>query len=172
MDTKSLRQEFMLLSGRFHSMNLGNPGNILVDISRSEFLTMEMIYRYMQNNQKSKGIGVSELAKCQKTSSPAISRNLRTMEEKGWIERSVDPKDRRNTYVYLTGAGKAKRMETADTLNRFTERVMERMGYDNAKQLLELAGKLEEVMRQELNCLQQSINKNIENTEGSNHNTW
>ena len=34
-----------------------------------------------------------------------MSRTLRGLEEKGYVERSVDKKDRRNTYISLTEKG-------------------------------------------------------------------
>lgn len=47
----------------------------------------------------------SELAAKTKTLPPAVSRTLRGLEEKGYVERSVDKKDRRNTYISLTEKG-------------------------------------------------------------------
>ena len=48
----------------------------------------------------------SDIAKRLGITAPAVSKMLRSMEEKGYVERRVDEKDRRNTRVSITPDGK------------------------------------------------------------------
>ena len=52
-----------------------------------------------------------------RTLPPAVSRTLRGLEEKGYVERSADKKDRRNTYISLTEQGWKKGEEVRDRMH-------------------------------------------------------
>ena len=64
--------------------------------------------------------------------------------------RHADVKDRRNTRVYLTEAGREKQEECRKILNHFTEQVIDRMGEENMLQLLDLFNQMVDVMEDEL----------------------
>ena len=49
---------------------------------------------------------VSELSKITGMKSASVSRTMNTLEQKGMIERSIDPKHRRNVLVSSTALGK------------------------------------------------------------------
>ena len=53
------------------------------------------------------GLAQSELAEKLLVRPPTISNTLERMEAVGWIERRIDPQDRRISRVYLTEAGKS-----------------------------------------------------------------
>jgi DNA-binding MarR family transcriptional regulator len=57
---------------------------------------------------KEEPITASELAKRRKVSLQSVSVLIQTMVEKGWITRSVDPKDRRQSLLQVTPEGKAR----------------------------------------------------------------
>ena len=72
------------------------------------------------------------------------------MEGKDYIARQADAKDRRNTRVFITEAGRVKREECREILRNYTERVIGRMGEDNMLQLLNLFNQMLGVMEDEL----------------------
>lgn len=57
----------------------------------------------------------------------SLSRILKNMEEKGYIERKPNPKDGRGVLIYLTALGLEKRKDSKDVVLRFNDVVKEHM---------------------------------------------
>ena len=71
-------------------------------INRTDFFVMCTIMDKGENGK----ITISELACAErKCFHPAISRTLKGLEERGYVERNINKNDRRNTYVELTAEG-------------------------------------------------------------------
>ena len=58
---------------------------------------------------------------------------LRSMEEKGYVERRVDEKDRRNTRVSITPDGKEAEQQVRRQMQEFITGVIERLGEERTK---------------------------------------
>ena len=57
---------------------------------------LEIVER--ENGNREQGVLASDIAKRLRIAAPAVSKNVKKhMEEKGYVERRVDEKDRRNT---------------------------------------------------------------------------
>ena len=67
-----------------------------------------------------------------------VSQTLNSMEQKGWIRRSIDPDNRRQTLIDLTEAGKGKMEEVLQEGKIRIARVLEAMGQENAERLVEM----------------------------------
>lgn len=147
MDTSKIQENVLETANRFHRINLEG---LLPDISRREYELMAAVQDYMDENSGKKGICVSGLAFRLHVSSPAVSRMVSILEEKGYIGRSMDKEDRRNTYIYLTEKGRAAKAEAETALCRLMERVTQRMGEDDMHQLIMLWNRLADIMEQEL----------------------
>lgn len=63
---------------------------------------------------------------------------LRSMEEKGYVERRVDEKDRRNTRVSITPDGKEAEQQVRRQMQEFITGVIERLGEERTKELIHL----------------------------------
>ena len=74
-------------------------------LTHNEFIALCILSEEQKKQKEEQGIYVSMLASGMQSSTPAVSRLLRAMEEKGLIERKVDRKDRRNTFVSITEEG-------------------------------------------------------------------
>ena len=70
-----------------------------------EFAVLEMIHKLSAQHDAIYGAAISDLQKKMEILPSALSRLLRGMEEKGLCVRSIDPKDRRSSYVSLTETG-------------------------------------------------------------------
>ena len=70
-------------------------------INRTDFFVMCTIMDKGENGK----ITISELASRAKMLPSAISRTLKGLEERGYVERNINKNDRRNTYVELTAEG-------------------------------------------------------------------
>lgn len=94
-------------------------GFLLVEVSKlhrvQAHAALEKLGLYRGQNfvltalSEQEGLSQSELAEKLLVRPPTISNSLERMETAGWIERRVDPKDRRISRVYLTEAGKLLR---------------------------------------------------------------
>ena len=96
-----MKDAFEKLFRAVHQFKKLNVSDLIPGLSSSEFSVMGAILQMGENGK----ITSSELAAKTKTLPPAVSRTLRGLEEKGYVERSVDKKDRRNTYISLTEKG-------------------------------------------------------------------
>lgn len=101
-------------------------------------MPLQTIYAYSLRNPGTKGIYVSELASQLKVSSPAVSRTLRSLETKGYIERSADKNDRRSTLIRLTEKGDTVRKQVFTDICDYFDRVFDRMGPARMEQLIGL----------------------------------
>lgn len=147
MEINEIQEEFLKTGGRFGKMRYEV---LFHDISRREYEMLAAISRYMEENRDGKGIYVSKLAGMLKVSSPAVSRMVGMLEEKGYIQRAVDKEDRRNTYVYLTESGMNKRTATEQVMQNVFRKVFLRMGEKNMLEILKLWNQLADIMEEEI----------------------
>ena len=105
-------------------------------LTQHEFIILQIIEKKMRENGK--GIYVSEIADYMNVSTPAISRKLGMLEEKGFIIRNTDEEDRRNIYVCLTDKGKIVRREACKKMKILSMRVIKKMGCDKVEKMINL----------------------------------
>ena len=118
-------------------------------LSKAEFMTLGIIARYHREHPDETGIYVSALADYMHCSAPAASRTLRHLEERGLLRREADQADRRNTCVILTEEGRRTLDETFIHLNDRISRVIQRMGKDNMRCLIDQLDRLADAIQEE-----------------------
>lgn len=148
----TLEQQQTLLAALFE---LGRPNfppmHLAFDgLTKGEFFILNLIYDHGRQNPEAEGMYVSELLRATHATPPAVSRMLRGMEEKGYVERVVDRSDRRTTYIVLTAQGIALRKEAERRALDFTGRVIDQMGMADIEQLLSLWRRMRDIVQQEL----------------------
>lgn len=144
---KDLGAEFIALAHRFKRLNMEG---LFTDLSRGEFFLLQMIHSGCLEQEKTEGVYVSRIAAHMKVTPSAISRMLKGLEERAFIERKVDKNDRRNTYVCLTSEGEQMRKKIEVQMNDFTRNVLEAMGEEEAKLLVTLFNRMIDVVEVEL----------------------
>jgi len=75
---------------------------------------------------------------------------LHGMEEKGLCVRSIDPKDRRSSYVSLTETGQERRDQGHGIMEVFAQRVVERMGEGRFRELIKQWERFGDVLETEI----------------------
>ena len=146
MTEQEIRKKFLKIGHRFGKMKmLINYGNV----SKAEFAVLMTVKRRQEMARNENGVYVSQLAKELKVSSPAVSRMLGNLENKGLIGRDVDKENRRNTYVYLTEKGEEEIAETERLLDEKMTKVVDQMGKEDVEQLLNLWEKLVRIMEED-----------------------
>ena len=68
----------------------------------------------------------------------SLSRILKSMDEKGLIERRPNPKDGRGVLIHLTAFGLEKRKDSKDVVMRFNEVVEEHLPDEKLKHFFEV----------------------------------
>ena len=129
-ENMSYSQKFAAIIARLHKLKLSN---ILTGISEIEFKTMSAISRI----SKSGDVKVSDIARYLELSAPAVSRTMKSLEEKEYIERHTDKQDRRNTFVKLTTKGEKQLKAWMKVFEEFSEAIFARLGDEKSNQLLE-----------------------------------
>ena len=95
-------------------------------------------------------ITISELASRAKMLPSAISRTLKGLEERGYVERNVNKNDRRNTYVELTEAGRQLTEEARQTMSDFGKSVMSQVDEADMKRLISYLDNIYHIAEKEI----------------------
>ena len=132
-----------------HRFGKANTGQIveMEGLTQGEFFGLSMLREHLKNHPE--GMHVRELAQRARVSPPGASRMLRTMEEKGLIERRVDRNDRRNTYITRTEGGEEAWRRTTERLSTFLDRVVDRMGLENVQTMIDLWNRFSDILEDE-----------------------
>lgn len=131
---------------QFHKLHMGD---LVADITKLEGMTMSAI-KHCSGEKGKEELTVSELTAKLKAKGPAVSRTLKTLEDKGYIERDVNKADRRNTYVKLTISGKQKVEEYEQIMSSFAHAVIAKIDRDDMEQMIECLNELYEASREEI----------------------
>ena len=150
MESMDLVKQFMKAMARFRKMDYSvlHPG-----AGNGEFAALELISRHSRQCGALYGVYVSELLKVMDVSAPALSRLLRSMEQKGLCVRESDPEDRRSTCVHLTPKGQQARDKGHTLMLGFASRVVDGMGEEEFRQMIALWNRFGDVMEEEISAL-------------------
>lgn len=144
----------MELTGMMGKAQRTNKNCIFDGITHGEFQALQYIWAVKNEKADNKGIYVSDLAKGLQIASPAASRMLNTLEDRGLICREIDSKNRRNIYVSLTEKGEETRKQSFQNLNELIDRVILEMGKDDICKLMELWKKFSQLIVKEINLIE------------------
>lgn len=139
-----LQEQLITAQHRFMKMH---RDHCFTGLRKSEFVMLEIIER--ENGNREQGVLASDIAKRLRITAPAVSKMLRSMEEKGYVERRVDEKDRRNTRVSITPDGKEAEQQVRRQMQEFITGVIERLGEERTKELIHLMNRYTEIMQEE-----------------------
>ena len=141
-----MQKEIFRALHRFGRLNTGQLIE-MEGLTQGEFFGLAMLHEHLKEHPE--GMHVRELADKARVSPPRVSRMLRDMEEKGLIERRIDRDDRRNTYIFLTEQGEEAWNRTAARLSTFLDRVVDRMGPENIRTMIDLWNRFADILEDE-----------------------
>lgn len=110
------------------------------DATTPEFLMLQLIDR-ISKESGTHGVWVSELVEQLPVTAQAVSKLLRSIESKGYINRLTDAADRRRTEVRMTKAGKELYMRLAMQYANLMDRVCADFEADEYAEFLRLTEK-------------------------------
>lgn len=76
----------------------------------------------------------------------SLTRTLKSMEEKGLIEKRPNPDDGRGVLIYLTEFGKEKRELSKNTVKSFNDSVRQHLTDEQMRHFIEVAEKINELI--------------------------
>lgn len=125
-----------------------HSSEVFQTLSSAEFFVLFSIESLSQSEEGESAatVRVSAIAEKMKVSPQAISKLLRNLEKKAYIQRITDETDRRNTLVILTEQGSSLLKKTRDMMEEFAHRVVEKMGKDDMREFIRLVNKCSDIM--------------------------
>lgn len=129
----------------FHKLNISL---ILPEIRQGELVLLEAIVN--QSSEETPAVKLSEIVQEMHAPASAVSRMLRSLEEKDIIVRTVNTKDRRSVYVELTEHGKEIYAESAEIMRDFADAIFKEMGKEEVELLNKYLNKLVETAKNEI----------------------
>lgn len=154
---KEYGKELFEIMGNFHKLT--HQAKPIGKISKGEFIMLCSIIDYISQNErrdnketgdnKEPGVRVTELSNMLKASKPATSKMLNSMEEKNYIIRITDKKDRRMVYVNLTEKGNMVFEETKQSFSQYTKHLLNELGEEDTKELIRIFKKLYQIFSEE-----------------------
>lgn len=132
------------------SMRKIRIGELFPDMTQGDGATLLAIEHLNKKKKEKEGVTVSDLAERTRTKPSAVSRTLKTLEERGLVERTINRSDRRNTYVTLTETGSITCKQFQQTMCEFGKAVIDRMDEADMRRMIAYINKLNQVAREEL----------------------
>lgn len=130
METRDdLYEDLFRAMNQFHKLKFSD---MMQNMSKADFIVMNVI----MNKGKEDKMTISELAAIARMLPSAISRTLKGLEEKGYVERTINKQDRRNTYVELTEEGKRQTREVRQVMRDFGKTVMAKLDEHEVNELI------------------------------------
>lgn len=96
------------------------------------------------------GISPSALSHYQHISKNTVSSLLASLEEQGWIERTLSQEDKRSFNIRLTKAGRERMRAALPRHGEYINAVFAQLTAEEQKMLLKLLQKLQQSLRQQL----------------------
>lgn len=141
------------LYGRFfsamHQFQRLRIGDMFPDMAKGDCMTL-MAILHVNRKKEDEILTVSELADHMEVQASAVSRTLKSLEDKDYIERTVNRSDRRNTYVALTKRGQEEADRIEKSMSDFAKAVITRMNEDDMQRLITYLDELYRVAKEEL----------------------
>ena len=145
MKEENHKEQLVNLMRKIKKLNI----YLLEGINHSDFHMFKEINR-IQSNVDVPQVNVSDLAEELKVSVPAVSKKLKSLEERGYIERIIDKNNRRNTFVILTKDGQEKFDKAEKVMDNYMNKVFIAMGKEETEILIRLSYKLYNIMENEV----------------------
>jgi MarR family transcriptional regulator, organic hydroperoxide resistance regulator len=107
---------------------------------------MTMAIGYVLINIDKKGTPATKIAPALGLEPRSLTRMLKSLEDKGWINRVADDDDKRIVKVFLTEEGKKKRDIAREGVLIFNTQVLDKIGEPKMKELINTLNKISKVV--------------------------
>lgn len=143
MTYKEILQDIYRMNHRLRQVLHGEH---IQRMSRSEF---HILHQLVDERVGQEMMKVSDLSKSLCVSPPAVSRTIKTLEAKGWIQRVEANADRRNTYIEATDIGRESFKQMVAQFEGFMTAGLSQIPQEELKQFIEIGDRLVDVLVQQ-----------------------
>ena len=126
---------YRLLQALMRTSKLLRPPHDL-EIRRADIVTLGCIWRHTQCEKQA--IAPSELGDILKISRPAVTAQLNRLEKLGYVQREMDPHDKRRVQVQCTEKGRTILHDGYVHLQQVNHTLIETMGKEKTEELIAL----------------------------------
>lgn len=149
LDTEEVQAAKLI--NAMHIFSKINIGTVLGKLSQTEYLVIYFVRKHGEyDGQCNNGVNVTSLSEVLGVSTPAVSRILRSLEEKGFIKRITNSKNRRETYISLTETGREIYLRDRETASLLYKAVEDKMGKEEIRELVRLSLSFNSIMCEEI----------------------
>lgn len=134
-----------ILDAWIHLTTAINNERIVSEMPLNEALICRILYK----NQESE-ITVTDLCALTKMQKSQMNRTLMNMEKKNWIQRQRSKKDRRQILIALNEEKMRAYQEQHEHVLNIVNKLVERIGHENAEKTVELFNLIEQIAREEI----------------------
>ena len=149
--TEEYGKQILEVMGKIH--RISSDFKPVFNISKGEFMMLCAIENKIAENRKEdesiSSVSVSEINKFKGTSKAATSKMLTNLEDKNYIERIIDKKDKRVVFIKITEDGSMVLKKTKIQFNKFLEETFVKLGEKDSKELTRILNKLHQILREE-----------------------
>lgn len=139
------------LINAMHIFSKINIGAVLGELSQTEYLVIYFVRKHGEyDGHCNNGVNVTSLSEVLGVSTPAVSRILRGLEEKGFIQRITNKRNRRETYISLTDNGREIYFRDRELASSLYKTVEKKLGQDQIKELVRLSRSFNLIMTEEI----------------------
>jgi len=137
MDYEALAKTIL---GKMYALSRTRPQRSINAGMRGEGIVLQYIIR------RECAVQPSEISSFMNISTARMAAALNNLQRKGLITRRIDPSDRRRILVELTDTGQAFAHEKQSHMLRHTTQLLERLGEQDAGELLRLLDRVTAIM--------------------------
>jgi len=127
----------MFVSKKMMMITSANSG-----VPFAEYATLMHIFRLSQDDDANAGVRVMKIKEHSHVSLPAVSQQLRSLEEKGLVRRNTTTEDRRVTLVSLTPAGQKILEHVRKGTDAVIEDLVKKVGEANIREYIRLSNEI------------------------------
>ena len=127
----------MFVSKKMMMITSANSG-----VPFAEYATLMHIFRLSQDDDAMAGVRVMKIKEHSHVSLPAVSQQLRSLEEKGLVQRNTTAEDRRVTLVSLTPAGQKILDHVRTGTDAVLEELVQNIGEANIREYIRLSNEI------------------------------
>lgn len=147
----NMEREFFTAIQRFHKLKSKMKPK---DLSHVDFMVLGGIRMHMEKQENldnsTQGVTITQLTRHLQVTKPFISKTLRGLEERGYVNRIGDSVDKRVIRIRLTSQGNSKLEESRNGMRKLISEVLKKMGEEDTKHLFSLLDKLYDIMKEEV----------------------
>lgn len=122
---------------------------VIIGMTPSEFSVLCCAEQFPRKHNGT-AASVADIAALMGVSVPAVSRTLRSLQGRGWIERTIDEDDRRSVRVSITPAGREKLLDNMSRVVGSLNRILSVFTEDEMRDVARLYSKFASATAEQL----------------------